>query len=123
MGQVTLNRATAVFKPLPLLQGATTYIATVTSDTQDLLGNALNQVHTWRFTTAGANSPGSKDDKPPIVISIKPNHGAKKISTRTSISVRFSEEIDPARLARAFSVLIRVSKRKNFGSQEMKRRL
>ncbi|HJW86320.1 MAG TPA: Ig-like domain-containing protein, partial [Candidatus Brocadiaceae bacterium] len=42
---------TATLKPSSELNGSTTYTATITTDVNDLSGNALSAAYLWVFTT------------------------------------------------------------------------
>ena len=62
MGTVSYdaNSATATFTPTNKLEYDTTYIATVTTEAEDLAGNSLQANYTWSFTTQSeGNSSGN----------------------------------------------------------------
>ena len=84
--QVTLTPSSA-------LTGSTVYTATITGGTsgiKDLAGNALVNNYTWSFTTAVV------DITPPVVSAVLPANGATGVSTSATITVNFSEAINPA---------------------------
>ncbi|MFQ5598084.1 MAG: Ig-like domain-containing protein [Nitrospiria bacterium] len=95
-GVLNVTGVSATLKPDALLLGDTSYVATLTTGIEDLSGNAIDQVHRWRFTTASAGSPGSTDDTPPVIVSTNPKNGAANVPTNTHITATFSEAPDPA---------------------------
>lgn len=58
VGTVSYNSTTytATFTPASALTASTAYAATVTTGTQDVAGNALENNQVWNFTTAAATS-------------------------------------------------------------------
>jgi hypothetical protein len=50
-GTVAYFRTTASFKPTNNLTAGTEYTATLTTEAEDLAGNALKDTHVWSFTT------------------------------------------------------------------------
>jgi len=91
-GTVTLNGSgsSATFRPNTALAGGAVYTATVTTGVQDASGNAMAADHTWSFTTAAA-----ADTTPPSVSSVAPAGGATGVAVNASVTVHFSEAIDP----------------------------
>ena len=55
-GAVAYSGTTATFTPTNILSASTTYIATVTTDAKDLVGNAIAANKVWSFTTGGTAS-------------------------------------------------------------------
>ncbi|MBI5018195.1 MAG: Ig-like domain-containing protein [Deltaproteobacteria bacterium] len=92
-GAVTYGAAfrTAIFTPAAPLTLGTAFVATVTTGAKDLAGNGLAAAVSFTFTTAVS------DNIPPTVVSVSPpapyTYG---VSTRTSVTVTFSEPLDPA---------------------------
>ncbi len=89
-GTVTYAGVTAVFSPSSNLAYNTTYTATITTGAKDLAGNALANDYVWSFTTGAA-----PDTTPPTVISTIPANGATNVAINSTISVTFSEPMDP----------------------------
>ncbi len=89
-GTVAYNSATntATFTPASPLAGSTTYTAIVTTGAKDVAGNALAANRSWTFITADAT--------PPTVITVSPPNLATAIPVNTTVSVTFSEAMDPA---------------------------
>ncbi|MGE5243271.1 MAG: Ig-like domain-containing protein [Betaproteobacteria bacterium] len=82
----------------PLAPNAT-FTLIVTTAATDRAGNPLAAVRTFTFTTA------SPDTTPPTVASIVPADGSAGVSLATSITVTFSEAIDPSTVtAQSFAV-------------------
>ena len=69
----------------------TTYVATITNDVEDLVGNTLSEDYTWQFTT-GALS----DTFPPVALSRFPTPNASTVALNTGIAITFDEPIDPS---------------------------
>ena len=96
-GSVSYDDATrtATLTPgAPLAAGAT-YSATIVSGAagvKDLAGNPLEQDISWSFTTTTA------DQIPPEITDKMPGDGATYVSANSSVSVLFSEAIDPTTL-------------------------
>lgn len=87
-GAISYANKTATFtQAMPLAQGV--YSATLTTGIQDVAGNALSADYSWSFTV---------DRTAPTVVSTAPAANATNVSTSASISVTFSEEMDPASL-------------------------
>lgn len=59
-GIVSYSGTTATFTPNANLVNPSTYTATITTDAQDLAGNAISQAFVWSFAT-GAGEPGWLD--------------------------------------------------------------
>jgi len=80
----------ATFTPTGTLPINTTCTATVTTGVRDGAGNALAATYTWTFTTGT-----SADTTPPAVSSTVPMAGATGVALNATISVGFSEPMDP----------------------------
>ena len=89
-----VNRVARFTPDLPLLN-STTYTATISSAAKDLAGNGLPLTRIWSFTT----SP--PDFVPPTVTGTQPSAGASNVAPVTSLSVAFSERINPASIGPA----------------------
>ncbi len=81
---------TVTFVPASPMANATKYTATV-SDAKDTAGNTMVPV-TWVFTTAGAPPA---DTTPPTVTARTPAVGATGVATNTTVTVTFSEALQP----------------------------
>ncbi|WP_244502186.1 Ig-like domain-containing protein [Terriglobus roseus] len=101
-GAVTYVAAgsTAVFVPTVALIPATTYVGTITTGAQDLLGVPLASKYVWTFTTGAA-----VDTTKPTVISTIPATNATNVPINQAISAAFSEAMDPTKItATTFTV-------------------
>jgi len=89
-GTVAYDAATntATLTPLAQLDGGTTYTATITTGAKDVAGNSLAANRTWTFITA--------DNTPPTVTSVSPLNGATDVAVNTSVTVTFSEPMNPS---------------------------
>src|SRR5210317_1964010 len=61
------------------LSHATTYVATITNDVEDLAGNTLSNDYTWQFTTDIV----AIDATPPVVLSRFPTPNASNVASNT----------------------------------------
>jgi hypothetical protein len=91
-GIVSYSQATntATFTPSVALSFATSYLASVTTGAKDQAGNPLIAAATATFTTASA-----PDVTPPTVLSVSPPHLTSGVPTSTTVSVQFSEAMNP----------------------------
>jgi hypothetical protein len=85
-GNVTYAGTTATFTPNAVLSTSTLYTATITTGARDSAGTALVANFAWSFTTAA----------PASVVSTVPANGAAAVPANTTISVTFSEAMNPA---------------------------
>jgi methionine-rich copper-binding protein CopC len=94
-GSVIYTGTTAIFTPntFPLAY-ASNYTATVSNGAKDLAGNSLAANHTWSFTTIA-----SPDTTRPTIISTSPVTGATNVSINPTITVTFSEPMDPSTIS------------------------
>jgi hypothetical protein len=90
-GTVTLVGAVATFAPTSPLAASTSYTATISVGAKDLAGNCLATPHTWSFATGVA-----PDVTPPTVASTVPGDAATMVAVNGSLTVTFSESMDPA---------------------------
>jgi len=92
-GTVTYVAASRVasFAPGASLPASTICTATITTAAKDSTGVALANAFVWTFKTAG-----SADTTRPTVTSTAPAASALNVPTNTSVSVAFSEAMDPA---------------------------
>ncbi len=90
-GTVSLSndRKIVTFKPQADLAMETAYRLTITTGVADDAGNNLSAVYQLRFTTI------PPDRTPPAITQITPADGATGVSVASSITVRFSETINP----------------------------
>jgi hypothetical protein len=93
-GTVTYVAAgsTATFAPTAPLALSTTYVATITTGAQDLLGVSLASNYVWTFTTGAA-----PDTTKPTVISTIPANNGTNVPFNQAISATFSEAMDPTK--------------------------
>jgi methionine-rich copper-binding protein CopC len=86
-GTVSYNAATntATFTPTSALLPGTTYTARITTGARDIAGNALASQVEWTFIT------GTQ----PTVTAVVPANGANNVSTSTTVTLTFSEPMDP----------------------------
>jgi hypothetical protein len=93
-GSLTSSGSTWVFTPAANLAPGLPYTATISSAARDLGGNALAAPVTWNFTT------GALADlvRPTLTLAV-PAQGASAVQPGQSVSVTFSEGMDPATLS------------------------
>jgi hypothetical protein len=82
---------TATFVPVTGLAFDTLYTATVSAGVNDLAGNPMQTDYVWSFVTGT-----TLDTVPPGVADVVPAIGAIAVSDRPTISITFTEEVDPA---------------------------
>jgi len=95
-GVVTSTGRIAVFTPSGNLSAGLTYTATVSTSARDLGGNALASAVSWSFTTGAA-----ADNVSPVMIQTVPLNAAVGVSVNQTVSVTFSEAMDPATISTA----------------------
>lgn len=100
-GTVTYTGVIAVFTPDSDLSSSTLYTATITTGAEDLAGNKLADDYVWSFTTGAA-----PDDVAPTVASTDPADGATGVFLGSSISITFSEAMDPLTISTATIVVM-----------------
>ncbi|ADV82048.1 Ig-like domain-containing protein [Terriglobus saanensis] len=86
----------ATFAPAENLAISTTYVATITTGAQDLLGIGMANNYVWTFTTAATS-----DTTKPTVISTIPANGATGVAFNTAVTATFSEAMDPSTITAA----------------------
>lgn len=91
--------SSATFTPAENLTLNTFYTVTITTDVQDLAGNALAVDDTWTFTTA--ETPPSADSVAPTVSSTNPADTATDVPINRRINATFSEAMDPSTISTA----------------------
>ena len=89
-GTVTYSGTVATFNPTVDLLPNTVYTARVTTDAEDLAGNALAENHVWVFTTLAI-----LDLTAPRVLSTDPANNATGVAINKSVTATFSEAMDP----------------------------
>lgn len=97
-GAVTGSGSAYTFTPGAALTNGTNYTATITTAVQDASGNALASNYTWSFTA------GALDATAPTLSSKTPATGAADVASNATVSVTFSEAMDSATVASAFSM-------------------
>jgi hypothetical protein len=99
-GSVTCDSTGATFTPAADLAANSLYTATISSAARDLAGNALEHNVIWSFTTGAV-----PDTIAPTVTSSTPADQAIEVAINKSVSVVFSEAMDPLRVSTAFSLM------------------
>jgi hypothetical protein len=92
-GTVTASGAAATFTPAAPLGSGLTYTATVSTGARDLAGNAVASTRSWSFTARVI------DTTPPSVIAKSPQDLATGVLPDATLSLSFSEDLDPASVA------------------------
>ncbi len=97
-GEVTYADAvnTAIFTPTANLDPTIVYTANITTGAKDLAGNPLAADNDWTFTTITA-----EDVTLPTVATVLPVDTTGDVRTTQSITVTFSESMDPATITAA----------------------
>jgi hypothetical protein len=85
-GTVDVSDNEVTFTPDDNLQAGTEYTATVTTDAQDMAGNALAEDYQWTFTTA--------DPVVPTVVATNPPALATDVTVDPEITAVFSEDMN-----------------------------
>lgn len=89
----------ATLTPQAALAASGHYRAEVSTAAKDLAGKTLASAYAWRFgTAAGA------DTTAPRVSSYAPAAGASDVSTRSAVTMAFSEPMDASSVGRAFTL-------------------
>lgn len=91
----------AIFTPTDNLDRSTVYTATVTTGIEDDEGNSLKSDASWTFTTGS-----SSDNSVPVVTSTEPDDGDGSVSNDDSLSITFSEPMNPATLTTSYVTII-----------------
>lgn len=86
------DEAEYAFLPLTVIDRSTLYTVTLTGTARDWAGNSLDQT-SWTFTTMN-----TLDTTPPTLASSVPADGAVNVSTGVTLTLTFSERINPASL-------------------------
>ncbi len=99
-GTVTYASNIATFTPTSDLAASTTFTATITTDVEDLTGNALANDFTWSFTTGVAS-----DTTAPSVDFTTPADAATGVTINTAIAATFSEAMEPSTITTSHMTL------------------
>jgi methionine-rich copper-binding protein CopC len=78
----------AIVTPMEPLKYSMLYVVSVSSFIVDLAGNPLLEPIQWTFNT-------TKEKTPPQIVATSPEDGGVDVSINATISVTFSEEMDP----------------------------
>ncbi|HET6528057.1 MAG TPA: Ig-like domain-containing protein, partial [Balneolaceae bacterium] len=89
-GSVEYSGTTATFIPDENLEFDERYTARITDEVEDLAGNNLGRNFDWRFSTQD-----DSDDNAPEIVDVEPDDGADDVGVNTTISVTFSEAMNP----------------------------
>ena len=101
-GKVHTSDNLATFVPDKSLQPNTSYTAVVTTGIKDLSGNTISQQYTWTFTTVDV---AQADTTSPAVLSSTPADNANDVAANSTLSVIFSEAMDPTTInSSSFSI-------------------
>jgi len=97
-GKVIYNdlNKTASFVPTNELARNVTYTATIKNGAADMVGNKMALDESWNFTTGQ-----QQDTLKPTIMSTFPDNSASGVLPTSSISVTFSETMDPATVTEA----------------------
>ncbi|MEY3421070.1 MAG: hypothetical protein RIR48_1359, partial [Bacteroidota bacterium] len=87
-GLITYSGSTASFNPSGNLLPGTTYTASITTGAKNIAGTSLAENFVWTFTTGAAVSP--------TIMSTNPVNNETGVSSTKTISVIFSEPMDPS---------------------------
>lgn len=90
LGTVSYSGITAMFNPTLALLPLTVYRATITTEVQDLAGNALATNFVWQFTTGTL-----ADSTAPTVASVTPANQSVGVSVSVNPTTTFSEVMNP----------------------------
>ena len=96
-GSISYSNKVLTFDPDSFLLGDTTYTVTVSSSAKDKAGNALASPYIWQFST-------DLDNTPPTVVSTSPSADAVNVPVNSTISVKFSEDMEPSAMSSAFQI-------------------
>lgn len=98
-GVTTGSGSAYTFTPGGVLVSGTNYTATITTAVTDANGIAMAANYSWSFTA------GAADVTQPTVSSKTPASAATGVAVNTTVSVTFSEAMDGATVASAFSMV------------------
>lgn len=90
------NSNTATFTPSGNLPADTTCTGTISTGAKDAAGNPLSTPYTWSFSTGAA-----PDTTAPTVVSTNPTNSAGGVCPDQTLSVVFSEPMDPLTISTA----------------------
>lgn len=93
-GTVSYTGVTAVFTPATSLSFDTLYVATITTGARDSKGRVLANDYSWSFTTGS-----TPDVVAPTANSSVPGNLATGVAANGSVSINFSETMDPATIS------------------------
>ncbi len=95
-GTISVNGASAVFKPAAQLTPSTTFTVTITRLAQDTSGIPLVSDFTWTFTTGTTTDTAS-----PTITAIVPANNATGVALNASVVATFNETMDPTTITPA----------------------
>jgi len=87
-GTVSYSGTTVSFEPATVLTLNTIYTGTITTEAENVSGNALEKNYVWEFTT------GSSSILAPTVISTKPENNAVNVELNKIITATFNEAME-----------------------------
>jgi hypothetical protein len=90
-GSVSVTDTIGVFTPTSPLDPNTTYTARITTGVKDRAGNALAEDYVWTFTTGPP-----ADTVRPTIVEITPGNNSVGVVVSTTVSVIFSELMNPS---------------------------
>jgi hypothetical protein len=90
---------TMTITPSPQMQTNTTYNVKISTAAKDLAGNAMVADYLFSFKTSQ-----QADTTPPTVKSTVPTNGATGVSTKTTISIEFSEPMDKTTAESSYTI-------------------
>ena len=97
-GSISYSGLTAIFNPSNNLPFGAELEAEINTGVQDLAGNSMTSDFNWSFTTV-------QEKTPPTIASTNPADNARNIAVETTISVTFSEPMDPASINKSTFVV------------------
>ncbi len=90
-GSLVYLDKTLIFSPNSALAADSDYTATLISQVRDLAGNNIETNYVWSFSTGS-----SSDETAPIVDFVSPLANASAVALNATISIDFSEVLNPA---------------------------
>ncbi len=90
-GSLVYLDKTLIFSPASALAADSDYTATLVSQVRDLAGNNIETNYVWSFSTGS-----SSDETAPIVDFVSPLANATAVALNATISIDFSEVLNPA---------------------------
>jgi hypothetical protein len=103
---ITTDGPTVVLTPRDPLATSMRYEVAIVPGVRDLAGNATGEPLRWSFLTSATVGPTGPDTTSPTVTEVLPDGGASGVATDATLSITFSEVVDPATVGPG-SILLR----------------